>query len=122
MFNDFHIKNLIQNNNNKLIICIQANMFYTKNKQCRNKGNNKNMSKSTFVLKYYNCSKSEHFSHNCQKLLTQLTLNVWVKKSNSLTNTVKVTNTKSVLVVTTKHISMYIKQVLNVEMTEILAS
>ena len=97
-------------------------MFCTKDKKCRNKGNNKNTSKSTSVLKYYNCGKSGHFFCNCWKLLTQLILNAWVKKSNPLANTVEATDIKSVLVTTTVHTSTYIEQVLEVEMTKILAS
>ena len=49
-------------------------------------------------------------------------LNAQAKKSNPLANTVEVINVKSVLVTTTVCTSTYIKQVLEVEMTEILAS
>ena len=97
-------------------------MFCTKDKKYRNRGNNKNTSKSTSVSKCYNCSKSGHFSHNCQKSPTQLTLDAWAKKSNPLTNATEVTDIKSALVATMVHTSTYIEQVLEVEMTEILAS
>ena len=122
MFNDFHIKNPTHNNNNKSTLCRQANMFCTKDKKCRNKGNNKNTNKSTFVSKYYNCSKSRHFSCDCQKSLTQSTLNAQAKKSNPSANTVEVTDIKSALVATTVHTSVYIEQVLEVKMTEIPVS
>ena len=108
------------NNNNKLMLCRQANMFCTKDKKHRNRGNNKNTSKSTSVSKYYNCSKSGHFSCNCQKSLTQLILDTQAKKSNPLVNTVEATDIKSTLVTTIVHTSVYIEQVLEVEMTEIL--
>ena len=100
----------------------QANMFCTKDKKYENRGNNKNTSKSTSALKYYNCSKSEHFSCDCQKSLTQLTLDAQAKKSNPLANTAEVTDVKSALVVTIACTSAYIEQVPEVEMTEILAS
>ena len=122
MFNNFCIKNPTHNNNNKPSICGQANMFCTKDKKCGNKGNNKNTSKSTSVSKYYNCSKSGHFSHDCQKSLTQSILNAWAKKSNPSANTVEVTDIKFVLVTTIVCASTYIEQILEVEMTEILAS
>ena len=94
-------------------------MFCTKDKQYRN---NKNTSKLTSVLKYYNCSKSGHFSCDCQKSLMQSMLDAWAKKSNPSANTVEAMNIKSVLVATTVCTSVYIEQVLEVEMTEILAS
>ena len=49
-------------------------------------------------------------------------LDAWAKKSNPLANTVEATDVKSAPVVTTVHTSAYIEQVLEVEMTEILAS
>ena len=97
-------------------------MFCTKDKKCRNRENNKNTSKSTSVSKYYNCSKSGHFSHDCQKSLIQLTLDAQAKKSNPLTNVVETIDVKSVLVATIVYTSTYIKQVLKVEMTKMLAS
>ena len=97
----------------------QANMFCTKDKWHRN---NKNTSKSTSALKYYNCDKSGHFSCDCWKSPTQLTLDAQAKKSNLLANTAEATDIKSVLAATTVHTSVYIEQVLEVEMTEILAS
>ena len=63
VFNNFHIKNPTHNNNNKPSIHRQANMFCTKDKQYRN---NKNTSKSTSVLKCYNCGKTGHILKECR--------------------------------------------------------
>ena len=97
----------------------QANMFCTKDKQCRN---NRNTSKSTSISKCYNCGKSGHFSHDCQKSPMQSMLDAWAKKSNLSANVTEATNVKSVLVATVVCTSVYIKQIPDVEMTKILAS
>ena len=106
VFNDFCIKNPLCFNNTKLIIHVQANTFCTNNKQCGNKKFYKNTSKLTTILKYYNCTKLEHFSCNCQKPPTQLIIEAQAKKVNPSANVVKVIK---VLVVPIVQASVFIE-------------